>query len=592
MNEFKDMPELSEKAKEYMATGFKPYLFFKTLNRGVRQYTCTECGETFEVGESVPKRMLTPEEITLWHADHNSKATCPLCGKEATVKNAKIKSPVDFGESHFVCFLLSNSYDDVWIRCYEFGKCYNNNAKSTLYNREEMRYHLKPGSAEFWDGVTGYWYKKDKPGEAFLWNHGLWLEKYDYFCYADGTDIDDTFLKYNSYNLYEAYHNYKSPYIKYLCWYAIHPQIEMLIKLGHYKTVDEMILGNNDIKSILDWNAQTPWGLHRLTRQVYNYWKIQLFGNMRLLKIYHALGGSQIKDFEIAKAVYDFSHEKLKAAKQLISLTKKLKVTVKQVIKYCEKVSRESAGCCHCCPGITTVEAYQMWRDYLSMAERAGVIKTASVFPSDLKSAHDSFLTAEQLLKAESDAKKLKKAVENQAAAVAKRFPKLEEIYKQIKDKYSYTDGKYAIIVPTKIEDLVLNNATLHLCMDRTDRYYERISTRESYIMFLRFADKPDVPWYTLEVEPSGTLRQKRTAGDAQLSDLYAAMPFLHKWQEEVSRRLNKSDRRLANKSKVLRNEQFEELRRTGKTINYGDLCGQRLVDVLERDLMEAEEAV
>lgn len=590
MNEFKNMPKISKKAKEYMATGFTPYLFFKILKRGVRQYTCTECGETFEVGESVLKRTLTPVEIALWHAEHNSKAVCPLCGKKATVKNIKLKSPMDFGEAHFVCFLLSNSYDDVWIRCYEFGKNYNDNAESELYIREEMRYHLKPGSAEFWDGGIEYWYKKDKPGEAFLWNHGWWNEKYDYCCYADGTDINDTFLKYNSYNLYEAYCNYKSPYIKYLCWYAIHPQIEILVKLGHYKTVDEMIFNNNDIKSILDWNAKTPWGLHRLTRQIYNCWKTKYFGDMKILRLYRALRGSKIEDLKTAQTVYEFSHNRFNAAKQLISMTKKLKVTVKQVIKYCEKVSRESAGCCHCCPGITTVEAYQMWRDYLSMAERAGVIKTVSVFPSDLKSAHDSFLTAEQLLKAESDAKKLKKAVKNQAAAVAKRFPKLEEIYKQIKDKYSYTDGKYAIIVPTKIEDLVLNNVTLHLCMDRTDRYYERISTRESYIMFLRFADKPNVPWYTLEVEPSGTLRQKRTTGDAQLSDLDDAMPFLHKWQEEVSRRLNKSDRRLANKSKILRNEQFEELRRTGKTINYGDLCGRLLVDVLERDLMEAEE--
>ena len=225
------------------------------------------------------------------------------------------------------------------------------------------------------------------------------------------------------------------------------------------------------------------------------------------------------------------------------------------------------------------------------MADRAGLFGKVSAFPSDLKSAHDSFATAEQLAKASADAKALKAAAEKEAAEVAKRFPKIETIYKQIKDKYSYTNGKYSVIVPETLEELVINNTVLRLCMNRNDRYYERISIRESYIFFLRFADKPQTPWYTLEAEPSGTLRQKRGVGDEQRADLEDAMPFLIEWQKEVAKRLDGSDRRLAGRSKVLRNEHFDELRQTGKTINYGDLRGQRLIDVLERDLMEGETA-
>ena len=591
MSEFKDMPALSEKAKEYMASGFTPYLFFKILKPGIREYTCTSCGKTFKEGEKILMRTVTPEDVALKHAKHNDTAICPHCGKEATVKNIKIKPAEGFGEYRFVCIMTANSYSDVWIRCFEHKKEYENKLSGTTKFTEFMRYRLRPGSAEFWVNYGSCWLKKDRPGEAFLWNHGYYNEKYEYSCFSDGISIDETFLKYNSCYLYEGAHGYNLPYIKYLCWYAIHPQIEMLAKLGHFKTIDEMILGNNDLKSILDWNAKTPWGLYRLPKQIYSYWRERFFGDMGLLRIYSALGGSSIKDFGTAQTVLNFSHGKLKEAKKLISLSKKLKITVKQIIKYCSKVSERSAGCCHCCPGITSVEAYQMWRDYLVMADRAGLSGKVSVFPSDLKSAHDSFATAEQLAKASADAKALKAAAEKEAAEVAKRFPKIETIYKQIKDKYSYTNGKYSVIVPETLEELVINNTVLRLCMNRNDRYYERISIRESYIFFLRFADKPQTPWYTLEAEPSGTLRQKRGVGDEQRKDLEDAMPFLIEWQKEVAKRLDRSDRRLAGRSKVLRNEHFDELRQTGKTINYGDLRGQRLIDVLERDLMEAETA-
>ena len=34
---------------------------------------------------------------------------------------------------------------------------------------------------------------------------------------------------------------------------------------------------------------------------------------------------------------------------------------------------------------------------------------------------------------------------------------------------------------------------------------------RETYLLFLRRAARPDVPWYTLEIEPGGNIRQKKS---------------------------------------------------------------------------------
>ena len=54
----------------------------------------------------------------------------------------------------------------------------------------------------------------------------------------------------------------------------------------------------------------------------------------------------------------------------------------------------------------------------------------------------------------------------------------------------------------------------LNHCVGGQVRYWDRIQRHEAYILFLRKASAPDMPYYTLEVEPDGTVRQKRTKFD------------------------------------------------------------------------------
>ena len=88
-------------------------------------------------------------------------------------------------------------------------------------------------------------------------------------------------------------------------------------------------------------------------------------------------------------------------------------------------------------------------------------------------------------------------------------------------------------------------------------------------------------------MEPNGTIRQKRTYFDRQNDDLKDAEKFLKEWQKVVSERLTESDQEKAEKSKILRLQEFEQLRQDDIRIHTGDLAGQRLVDVLVSDLME-----
>lgn len=98
-----------------------------------------------------------------------------------------------------------------------------------------------------------------------------------------------------------------------------------------------------------------------------------------------------------------------------------------------------------------------------------------------------------------------------------------------------------------------------------------------------------EAPWYTLEIEPGGTIRQKRTVGNTQRdSDIEAFTPFLREWQKNVLRKLNREDKALAQASKEARLEEYGQLRARKEPIRNGLLRGQLLADVLEADLMEA----
>ena len=80
-------------------------------------------------------------------------------------------------------------------------------------------------------------------------------------------------------------------------------------------------------------------------------------------------------------------------------------------------------------------------------------------------------------------------------------------------------------------------------------------------MLFLRRTVEPEKAYYTLEVEPDGTVRQKRTMYDRQESDIVEATKFLRNWQKIVSKRLSEEHRQLAAASRTLRNLAFDDMR-------------------------------
>lgn len=219
------------------------------------------------------------------------------------------------------------------------------------------------------------------------------------------------------------------------------------------------------------------------------------------------------------------------------------------------------------------------WADYLSMANRLGYDTNDKLIyrVRKLRQRHDEVI------------KLLSSGKDNalRAGKILDKYPHVEEIFKSIKEKYEYADEEYAVVVPSRIEDVLMEGQALQHCAHTADRYWERIENRIAYVFFLRKTAKIDKSYYTLEVEPSGTIRQKRTTGDRQLPDIKDAEQFLKKWQAVVSKRLSDEDKELGKRSRENRIIEYAQLREKGTVINTRDLQGALLVDVLMADLME-----
>jgi len=246
----------------------------------------------------------------------------------------------------------------------------------------------------------------------------------------------------------------------------------------------------------------------------------------------------------------------------------------RQVMNYVERQRIESY------PERTTCGVLGQWNDYLSMCERLEKdLEDEMVYrPRELKRRHDEVaaeINRQLMIEA---MKRNEKQRKEQTEKMRQKFPGAEEVLAEIREKYEYSNAEYIIIVPQSLMDIVTEGQALHHCAGATDRYFDRIMQRETYICFLRKAADPELPYYTIEVEPGGTIRQHRGYLDEE-PEIEQIKPFLREWQKELKKRLSSKDHEYAQISAVKRQLNIEELKAKNN---------ERVLRGLMEDFMEA----
>lgn len=343
------------------------------------------------------------------------------------------------------------------------------------------------------------------------------------------------------------------------------PALEQIVKADLFQMADECIDSCGSFKSAIhpDAGSSLTKALRINTQELKRLRKNN--GGTAFLRWlqYEKVTNKELPDETIAW----FCKEKIRAD-DLKFISGKMSMV--QICNYMRRQMLDS--------GMRSKETLTTWADYLSMAKRLGMdTDDAIIFRvRKLRQRHDELVARCQ-----------SKDLAIQAGEVLEKYPHIDEICNGLSAKYAYADEQYTILAPTCIEDIIHEGEVLSHCLSGSDRYWDRIERHEAYILFLRRTDAVDAPYYTLEIEPGGTVRQKRTKFDRQNDDIEEATLFLAKWQKVIAERMTENDRALAATSKELRNLQFEQLRSDQVIIHTGMLRGSLLVDVLMADLME-----
>ena len=528
---------------------FKPYalLRIKKDDSDGTQYVCTVCGGTWERGKKYR---------------NNRVIKCPHCGAEIKVHNATHPDPVGV-----YLFQTSQRLGEWYFRYMEAYAEWIGGWNLTL---EDKNLAVVPG----WE----------RRGKLYYASNGGWTDRKEYgrltgpgrgYVYPDLGGADETMTDQQErclnavaakgwyVNANKIVIHYEEPGMEYLIKGGYEKLAKDVIEKDYYGSIVGVDDDAEDIAEYLGINRQRCYRLK------------QINGSYRELEWlrYEEETGRKIS----ADGLNWFAKRSLGVSGSSASLR-----NVGKMLEYipspaaCRHYIEKQAGLSD-----ESVEwVISTYSDYIRMAKAQGLNLASAVFykPKNLKVAHDECVKYAH-----------EHEVEEKEKKISGKFPKVPQILESIKEKYAYESGGFAIVVPGRIMDILDEGRALGHCVDTTDRYFDRIQNHVTYLVFLRKSESIDQSWYTLEIEPGGTVRQQRTTGNRQIKeDVEAYMPFIREWQKVVRQRISEEDRAAAARSREIRIAEYKELREKKETVRRGLLAGQLLVDVLEADLVEA----
>ena len=522
------------------------FIFYQ-YKKNVREGYCSWCRKWVPVSE--PR--------------HNKMGRCQKCGSKIQYKATGRAG--SFATEPDIAYLLQRCGERVVLRQFQVRVFYRPEEylkpviacweKVRLLLDEQMKEHVY--EYDIYKNQTLRWIRINVDGKAV--RH--WYETPGAVYRRTLPALNRTFMKKTGF--YEMAQDRRIfDAINYLSYQSEHPYLERLVKAGLLPFAEELVKSN----TLLEIGEHGELGkCLKIDRQLLKRMR-RMGGGIDCLQWLQMekRQGKKISDDTIGWFL------KQKITPSSVSFVSD-RMSAVQISNYLKRQEKEMKKGCR--------QVLETWKDYLSMEGKLGMdVSDPIVYRTGkLQKRHNEAVC---LLE--------KKNLEEEAEKMSRRYPKVSEVYREIRDKYEYLeDEKYAVIVPTNLYEVMEEGRTLHHCVGNQERYYDRINRQESYILFLRRKDNLKQAFYTLEVEPGGTIRQKRKEYDRQGKEIEELTLFLKKWQTVVRKRLAPMDEILEKKSRELRMEEFDRMKKEKIVIYGGDYAGKMLADVLGKDLIE-----
>ena len=525
---FENIPELTDEDYVEMNNVFTPFLFFLDHKKeGYRECWCTRCNEHFNY--DYLQRIEEKNHYEFIRKRHNEYGVCPKCGRTVQIKNCNLaKRCNNLNEWKRMVVFKPVSKTEVYLLCYFGCKEYQGSYTPKPTYQLSVVYYITPDVVRNFKCQYSYWWQPVKLVdddfverksicEPFTRTYDYNWSSYEKRGYSSiGTHrLKDTFLKYVPWDLfaetyekfvYTSYSNsysffemYEIPQIKFLCYYALYPSTERLLKIGLGDFVCSLVQ-NRPMKRFIDWKANTPKEMFHMNNAEFKEFRThyQSFDDFKLFQLFKGLKkGITYTEVHNINKLFGVKYE---VTERVAKTVKKYNLNLTHTLNYISKHTRKS----------DMSHTAILWLDYLNFATdlKYDLSRDDVIFPKRLKETHDS---ASKNLQIQND----KIAFEN-----------YKKRYKQLQKMYEYSDGVYQIVIPLGVADIVAEGKILSHCVGGyAQRHVEGFTT----IVFMRKCNDLDKRLVTIEVRD----KEKRICQNYGYKDrnvTKAEKAFIDKW--------------------------------------------------------------
>lgn len=440
-------------------------------NKKSDEAVCTRCGHKFKIS-SFP------------NAEHNGKGACPRCHSEAVYK-ASGKGRNNLTEYSRVLIFTHRgntvyaTLTEVIAKFKPFGKPELLKWMSAAYRftdkeQEYVKHH--PGwyfGSEHWEPVKNI--KLPQPPASLNWYSQSRFSKTEIYEENLEKVFQNSCLKYGwQPEIFREYEFDAYDYISYIKLFLKYQSIEILSKSGFFGLVSEKI-SEYAGSGCVNWRGKSLEKILKLPRRHIKKIREKNMGFSELATFQKLSEKQKMLPWEIVeKLIETLNGRWAEELQKIIDITKWSIWAVRQ-------------------------DAYPGdWLDYIDDCKKLGldIRKNKILLP-------DKFYEVHRELSAKIEEKEnAEKSAKLKAIAEAFAIPLENE--------------KYILKIASSQTELNQESAALGHCVKR---YGDSVARGETCIFFIRKKTEPDVPYYTLEIQPDGEFIQCRGKNNCGMSE-------------------------------------------------------------------------
>lgn len=436
---------------------------------------CSECGAVYELRMKSTGDPFEDMSVDIEKPERDADTRCRVCEIKATYKPAGVFK----SEYYFDHVVTGKKVSDTefLFRVFYISKKICKNQRMSFSCHEIKRIYLQKGkkpvrfSPSYYD--NGKWYQGEC-GDTYSYkvhpSAFREIAKCGMFKYVPRCETVEI-----------QYHG-QSWVIDYYIAAARYPDMEMIVKLG----MD--YLANNLVrKYAINFNPRGKTIENRLR-----------INKERLKDLIKSRGlSTDLKLFQLEKKLNQhWSDEELRMANFLYKsdyhVPEKLELAIKytgfkklenyfrkKAIFYDEEIDKYNAA-----------RKRDEYFDYLKLRIKLGYDMSNEIylFPNDIHRRHN-----EMVLESE------KEKISARQKEVLEKFPNIRKKYRTLAQKYSAAAAGYVIRPAKDAAEIVEEGRLLHHCVGG-DGYLSKHNKGQTYILLLRSASEPEVPFITVEI--------------------------------------------------------------------------------------------